>query len=130
MKYVNIILAILFLASAVLQYNDPPEDRLFWILIYGLLALISGLAVFQRYNVWSIALGMGIVLFYMFRLFPVFGLWISEGMPSIVGTMKAETPHIEFVREFLGLVICLVALIWHFIGCRRLQGGEKPFNEI
>jgi hypothetical protein len=130
MKYVNILLAILFLASAILQYNDPPDDRLFWILIYGLLALISGLAVFGRYNVWSIALGMGIVLFYMFRLFPAFMLWINQGMPSIVGSMKAETPHIEFVREFLGLGICLLALIWHFIGCRRVQGKDKPFSEV
>jgi hypothetical protein len=130
MKYVNLLLAILFLASAVLQYNDPPDDRLFWILIYGLLALISGLAVFGRYNVWSIALGMGIVLFYMFRLFPAFMLWINQGMPSIVGSMKAESPHIELVREFLGLGICLVALVWHFVGCRRVQAKDKPFSEV
>jgi len=129
MKYVNIILTILFLASAAVQYNDPPEDRLFWILIYGLLALISGLAIFQRYNVWSIALGIGVVLFYMFRLFPAFIMWVNDGMPSIVESMKASSPHVELVREFLGLVICLVALVWHYIGCRRVQGAERPFTE-
>jgi len=34
--------------------------------------------------------------------------WLNEGMPSITGSMQAESPFIEFVREFFGLALCFV----------------------
>ncbi|MEM6879545.1 MAG: transmembrane 220 family protein, partial [Bacteroidota bacterium] len=36
--------------------------------------------------------------------------WIRQGAPSIVEEMKAEAPHIELTREFLGIGICLLVL--------------------
>ena len=37
--------------------------------------------------------------------------WVLTGMPSIVSSMKATEPHIEVVREFLGLLIAVVSLL-------------------
>jgi hypothetical protein len=34
------------------------------------------------------------------------------GMPTIVGSMKAEEPHIELVREFGGLLLAVAALVY------------------
>lgn len=130
MRYINLFLALSFLIFAVLQWNDPAEDRLFWILLYGLVALISALAAFRRYNVWSIFLGIGVVLFYLFRLFPAFILWLNSGAPTITGSMKAESPYIEQVREFLGLGISLAVLLLHFIHYLRINRQEKPFEEV
>jgi len=39
--------------------------------------------------------------------------WFSQGTPSITGSMKAESPFIEFVREFFGLLLCLGACIYY-----------------
>jgi hypothetical protein len=34
------------------------------------------------------------------------------GMPTITATMKAEAPHIELMREFLGFVIIGGCWFW------------------
>jgi hypothetical protein len=41
------------------------------------------------------------------------------GTPNIAETMKAERSYIEFVREFFGLAISLVALLFHFYQIRK-----------
>lgn len=38
--------------------------------------------------------------------------WANAGFPSIADEMKATAPHIEVVREFLGLFIAVAALAW------------------
>ena len=43
---------------------------------------------------------------------PDFIDWIDKGAPSIASEMKATEPHIELVREFGGLLICLAALLF------------------
>ena len=121
MKIFNLILAILFFGFAALQFNDDPNDIWFWIFIYSLVGIISAFGAYNKYNMWVIVAGIGAVLFQMFRLGPAFLQWLGEGMPSIVGEMKATSPHIELVREFLGLVVCLVALIYHYVRYTRLK---------
>jgi hypothetical protein len=114
MKIFNLILATLFFIFALLQLNDTPGDILFWFLIYAYVGLISGFAAFNKYNMWSLVLGIAVVIFQLFRWFPAFAQWIDMGMPSIVGAMEASTPYVETTREFLGLFICLCILIYHY----------------
>ena len=40
--------------------------------------------------------------------------WINKGLPSITGSMKAESPFIEFVREFFGLLLCLLTCLYYW----------------
>ncbi|MDQ3016990.1 MAG: transmembrane 220 family protein [Bacteroidota bacterium] len=115
MKIFNLILALIFLAFAGLQFNDPPGDILFWVFIYTGIAVVSAFAAFKKYNMWVIVLGLAVVVFELFRKFPTFAQWIDDGMPSITGAMEASSPHIEFAREYLGLVICLIVLIYHYV---------------
>src|SRR5688572_28280829 len=47
MRIVNFILAIMFLLFAFVQINDP--DPVIWILIYGAMAVLSIMAIFEFY---------------------------------------------------------------------------------
>lgn len=60
------------------------------------------------------AIGVGILI-------PDFISWIQDGMPSITESMKAEKKHIELTREFLGLLLILGVLIFHFVQGRKVN---------
>ena len=112
MKIINIILAVLFILFAIVQYNDPDPYR--WIAFYGLVGLVSIFAIFGQYRRWVILAGLAIFIIEFVRLMPEFINWINMGAPKITGTMKTEEPHIELTREFLGLLICILALGYHY----------------
>ena len=100
MKIFNLILAVLFLSFSVLQLNDEPGDVLFWVLVYAGIGVISAFGAFNRYNLWMILFGLAAVVYELFRKFPTFAQWIGDGMPSITGSMKASSPHVELAREY------------------------------
>ena len=121
MKIFNLFLAALFFIFAAVQLNDTPGDVLFWVLIYSYVAIISAFAAFRKYNMWTIVLGLAIVVYELFRKFPTFAQWINDGMPSIVGEMQASTPYVELAREYFGLCICLAVLIYHYVRYAKLR---------
>lgn len=129
MKIFNLILAFLFIVFAFLQFNDDPSDIWFWVLAYAGIGIISAFAAFNRYNMWVIVIGIAIVVYQMFRMFPAFSSWISAGTPSITGEMKAISPHVELVREFLGLVLCLIVLVFHYIRYTKLRKTVQSESE-
>ena len=129
MKTFNLILGIVFLLFAAVQLNDDQDDMMFWILVYGGVGIISLFGAFKKYQVLTIVLGLAVVLFEIFRKFPTFAKWIGDGMPSIVEEMQASTPHVEMVREYLGLCICFVVLVYHYIQFYKLRSKEPAFEE-
>jgi len=38
--------------------------------------------------------------------------WAEKGFPNIAGEMKTDNPHIELVRETLGLAIACASLFY------------------
>lgn len=129
MKIFNLFLAAVFFAFAAVQFNDAPDDILFWVVVYAGVGLISLFASFDKYNMWTILLGLAAVVFELFRKFPSFALWIGDGMPSIVGEMKASSLYIELAREYLGLCLCLIVLIYHYVRFSKQRKKEVPFVE-
>ncbi|MEM9820050.1 MAG: transmembrane 220 family protein [Bacteroidota bacterium] len=117
MKITNVILSILFFLFAIVQYNDP--DPWFWIVLYGMVGMISAMAVFGQYRQILILLGIACCVLGMLFLLPDFIDWLQNGAPSITESMKAEAPHIELTREFLGFVVALLALLWHYRNFRK-----------
>ncbi len=117
MKIVNIVLTLLFILFAYFQFNDP--DPWLWIVVYLYIALISGLAALKIYNTWLIRLGLLGCVVGLGILLPDFLDWLNSGAESITESMKAEKPHIELTREFLGLLICGLVL-----GMHLWQSGE------
>lgn len=125
MKIFNLVLAALFFLFAAVQFNDAPDDIIFWVMIYGGVGLVSVLAAFDRYNMWVILLGLAATVFELFRKFPAFAQWCAQGMPSIVGEMQASSPYIELVREFLGLVLCFLVLVFHYVRYSKKRKMEQ-----
>ena len=117
MKILNLILALLFILFAYFQLNDP--DPWLWITIYLVVAGICAFAAFGKSNRWVIIIGIAGLTIYWAMLLPDFIAWLGEGMPTITGSMKAASPHIELVREFLGLLILMGVLGWQYWRMRK-----------
>lgn len=114
MKYLAIFFALMFMAFAALQVNDP--DPVLWILIYGVMAVISVMAIFEFYN-RKLIIGLGVLfIVYMIILFPGVAEWFRQDDKSVLfdDVMKMEYPYIEESREFLGLLICQIVLVIYF----------------
>lgn len=109
-KHIGLIFSILFFLFAALQYNDP--DPWLWIAIYGMVAVLSFLQ--WKGMVSSKILFLFCVGFLAATLSytPELVDWAQKGFPNIAGEMKTDSPHIELVRETLGLAIAFVCLFF------------------
>ena len=117
MKYLHLLLALLFAAFAALQWNDP--DPLVWVLAYGMVAVFFALAAWGRLPRWPVIAWTALLTLWMLSMVPGVVEWLRMGMPTITGSMKAEEPHIEVVREFGGLLVAVLALLWLVFRVRR-----------
>ena len=110
-KNIYFFISGLFLLFAIVQWNDP--DPLIWMIFYGVMSLIYILlALGKRFAFYLSVLMLITCIIYMGFILPEIIKWIKDGMPSIVQSMKATIPSIEYTREFLGLLLCLIACIW------------------
>ena len=116
MKILNSILALMFLTFAFVQVNDP--DPALWILIYGAMATLAIMAIFQ-YHPSKFLLAI-LVLFLAYATYTLIyhpGVleWLrSENKSDIFDDVKKmENLYIEESREFLGLMICIAVLIFY-----------------
>ena len=101
----------LFLLFAIVQWNDP--DPLIWMIFYGVMSLIYILlALGKKFAFYLSVLMLTVSVVYMGFILPEIIKWIKDGMPSIVQSMKATIPSIEYTREFLGLLLCIIACVW------------------
>ncbi len=115
MKIFNIVFAIIFLAFAAVQYNDP--DPFLWIGIYGMMTIVCVLAVIGRfYKIFMITLMVG-YLVYAAMLLPACITWLQSDDRSLLfdDIAKMQFPYIEETREFLGLMICIIVLLINYI---------------
>ncbi|TVQ64933.1 MAG: hypothetical protein EA360_11180 [Balneolaceae bacterium] len=107
------IFFLLFLTFALLQIND--EGALPWIIGYGWAAALFAVKLIQAIRPpepvfqWLLAGSVAGYLIWAALWFPEVRTWIELGMPSVTGSMSAETPYVEYVREFGGLLICAAA---------------------
>lgn len=113
MKYIHLIISLLFFLFGVLQYNDP--DFFIWIPIYLFVAFIA-FASFKGLRFPILALVAVVVLgVWTATYLPAFVGWVQDGMPSVTDSMKAETPYVEHVREFGGLFISFITTFIYYI---------------
>ena len=110
MKTQDWLLAVLFALFAAVQYNDPDPWR--WILLYGgvsVFYMLSAAGRVYRPVIWG---WLAWIIVWAGLLMPEFSGWIQMGSPSIVESMKADKPYIEFAREFLGLLVAAAGCAW------------------
>ena len=119
MRIVNFILAVMFLVFAFVQINDP--DPVIWILIYGAMAVLSIMAIFNFYPKKFI-IGL-MVLYILYSFVYVRGVWewLQQEDKSLLfdDVAKMQYPYVEQAREFLGLLICIIVLIVFVVRLRR-----------
>ena len=115
----HLLLALMFLAFAALQINDP--DPILWIAIYLAMTALCALAAFQKYyRIPMLVLAVG-YLIYMIILFPGVTDWFHSPDLSLLfdDIAKMQYPYIEESREFLGLLICEIVLVVYLIISRK-----------
>lgn len=111
MKWLNLLFGGLFALFAYFQLNDP--DSLLWVILYLIVAELFVFAWFEKGS-RELTLGVMVLLFALAAahapgllqfFFNEDGITFSQGMSN-------EYPYIEQAREFGGLVIAGVSLIW------------------
>lgn len=115
-KIIAGVISLLFLLFAYVQLNDP--DGWKWVVAYVLPAVLFGLLIL---DISAVKVARVLIITYSciaLLYFPDFFRWIMDGLPSIVETMKADRPYVEFIREFLGLGIVIVALVYYIKSLR------------
>lgn len=113
----------MFLFFAALQFNDP--DPVIWITIYGAMAAVCIMAVFEYYLRWLMLAQYAGYILYVIILIPGFRLWLASPDRSLLfdELAKMQYIYIEEAREFLGLLICLTVLTglwWRSRTTRRM----------
>lgn len=111
MRYVDAIAALVFIAFAALQYNDP--DGSLWVALYGFAALVSALFAVGRESKLAI---VGLVAYV-----PAFTILARE--------IDASWWTSEQAREGLGM---LLAALWMIVLIVRERGGsvERPSGRL
>ncbi|MDR6941209.1 transmembrane 220 family protein [Mucilaginibacter pocheonensis] len=130
MKVFNIVFVVLFIIFAGLQYNDP--DPYIWVPIYLYSALFCYLAARKKFYPIGYAIGIFVYLVYAtYKIFDRNGLidWFEyHNAESLVGSMKAQKPWIEEVREFFGLLICVAVLTVNWLYSAKFKRINKATN--
>jgi Transmembrane family 220, helix len=119
MKILNIVLAVLFVLFAAVQYNDP--DPYIWVPIYLFCAYVCGSSAMGKSNSNVILIGLIPITVYMLTYIPDFIDWVKMGMPSLVNSTKADSMYVELTREFGGLVMCVAALVPAYLKSRKVN---------
>jgi hypothetical protein len=116
MLVVDLILAALMAISAVLQFNDP--DPTYWVIAYGLGAVVAVLNILGKPSQYLAALSLGLILSGLIYAAPGFLDYLQSGdLASISGSMDGPATYVEPAREFLGLfmagaAVCYYSLRW------------------
>lgn len=127
MRLFNFLLALMFLAFAFVQVNDP--DPILWILIYGAMAVNAVMAMFKVYIPKLLAvLALGFAVYGAF-LFPGVRDWYNSPDRSLLfdDLAKMQYYYIEEAREFLGLAICVAVCVFYLLLSRK--GQPYKFNQ-
>lgn len=119
MRIVNFLLAILFLVFAFVQVNDP--DPVLWILIYGIMAAFSVMAIFEFYPKKFMIGVLVLYVLYSFVYLPGLAEWLRQDNKAALfdNVAKMENLYIEESREFLGLLICIIVLSFYLFRSRK-----------
>lgn len=119
MRIINFLLAFMFLVFAFLQVNDP--DPVLWILIYGAMSVVCVMAIFESYNRKLLVALMMLFSVYCYFLWPGVSEWLRQEDKSVLfdDVMKMEHLYIEESREFLGLIISMVVVLFYIVRSYR-----------
>lgn len=110
-KIINFILFVIFASFAVLQLNDP--DGILWFAIY---LIVASVCLLNNYiNISKPILILIVILLLAYSAFHL-SLFIeylqSEHKEEIFGEMVYKKPYLEGSREFLGLLMAALGVLY------------------
>jgi hypothetical protein len=118
-RFLDLMMALLFAFAAAVQYNDP--DPLRWIAIYSAACALSLLVFFRRRAMTALS-------FAVFVIALVWAATIAFGGPTaseyghMFDSWEMKSPSVEEAREASGLLIVAVWMMVLFIrGVRPLH---------
>lgn len=127
LRWLNIMMTVVFALCIAVQYNDP--DALLWILIYGYAAVVTAMAVADRYTFFAV---IGFVGFFAGFAYLSPGLLDIDDPTELVSDIRMDSPVVEVAREAAGLLISsLWLLVLSVVWFRRrrnqasLAGGQE-----
>ena len=95
---------------AFLQLNDP--DPTYWVVTYVLTGVCAQGPRLSHLLVPTVWATTGLVLAGLLQSLPGFIQFVSLGdWSSLTGAMSKTQPQIEFAREFLGLLFCVMCMV-------------------
>lgn len=100
-----------------MQWNDA--DAFLWIALYICVSVIAFLAYKDQHFFFINAGIVALLVVSLCGYVPDLINWVNEGMPSITTSMQASTPYIELIRESLGLLISLIAMLYYLFIAKR-----------
>lgn len=109
-----------FLAFIVVQYNDP--DPALWMAIYGVAALLSFGAAFDKINHTLLWIAAALYLAGGIYMWPP----KYEGITIGGGDIK----NIEEARESLGLFLCSIAFVSYVLLDKLNKRTKKPVSHL
>lgn len=116
----NAVMTLLFVASVIVQYNDP--DPLWWFVIYGSAALLAGLEMVRRAPAaLALAVGLG-ALGWALSIAPRVIGKIPFG--DMFGAFEMKNTGIEESREMYGLM--LIAVWMAAVSVAAWRRGKSP----
>ncbi len=112
-KFIKVILLLVYVVFTIVQWNDP--DPLFWMLIYGLAAVLILLNLFGWHSrlILGVCITAGVLLSITY-IGGVIDYFAADDLGAIADQMHYDRPYIELTREFFGLWIALGGLILVF----------------
>ena len=111
-RLVHAVVALTFLAMAAVQLNDP--DPVYWTAVYCAVAVVPAARVVGSQLSTTSVIAFGMVLAGLLISWPGFLDYLGSGDYSAIGSeMTVEKPYVESAREFLGLLIAAICLMFY-----------------
>lgn len=116
-KIIHVTVAIIFVAFAVVQYND--SDGFKWIAFYLIVALLPILRIVGKSNI-----GFNFFLLGLFSVLAIMNFssltdWIAADKPAFIDYEPTHIKAVEGIREYLGIMICLITILIYTLSSRK-----------
>jgi len=110
-KIINIILSVIYFVFALVQLNDP--DAIVWFFIYAIVSFICLYSNFKTISKKILVIVIILLLGYATYHLHYFWEYLQiEDKEEIFGKMVYKRPYLEGSREFLGLILATLGVLY------------------
>lgn len=110
-KIVKAFIFIIFILFAIVQLNDP--DPIHWFTIYALVGILSLVSIYKQIpKILIYLLSIFLIIYAGYHFLHFLNFLQIENKQELFGEMFYEKPYLEGTREFLGLILAAVSLIF------------------